>query len=78
MEKNIDVLWDNEWEKYTIEDVKNSFNFSVEPNYEKIEEIIVHEGGNGWLEVKFETGEYPFVDIVNYDRVHSSYVKSIG
>ena len=75
-EKMIDVLWNTGWEKYTVEEVKEAFNFSVEPDYQRITEIIVEEGGNGWIKVTFETDEYPFLDVVIYDKVYSSYVES--
>lgn len=63
MEKNNNVkkVWvynhnKSDWEKYTHQEMDECFNFVTRPNYDKIEDIHLHNVGfeNKWLEVTFK------------------------
>lgn len=70
MENKLDVLINDNWEVWSIEEVHENINFSIKPDLKKANEIRIN---NDWIEIIYNiNGSNPYSEI--YNSVFGTYV----
>lgn len=70
--KKVDVWHDDdqEWVKYTLEELDEYFHFVTKPNWNNVTEIYLRNGGfNTWMEIIFKNTSSI------YNKVHGTFVE---
>lgn len=68
--KKIDVWYGEECKEFSIEEFKDSFKFTYEPNYNEIDEVFVYDN---WIKIVFEDC-YGRRDVETYNSVYGTYL----